>query len=95
MKLKKDYVLLNILGGTRLDIKGEEDIKKTCGYIIKLMFDLNKEWNVEKTDRYSENDALLLNGYSNEDGNWQLMLLIKKEKFNPDAYFYKDWEKVN
>ncbi|MGG2091220.1 hypothetical protein AB1283_25985 [Bacillus sp. S13(2024)] len=92
---RKKYELINMTGGTRMTINGEEDMAKTCSLVLQAFFDLEKEWKVDKTDRYSENDALMISGYENEDGNWMLVLLIAKEKADEDAEIYKEWESVN
>ncbi|WP_157349625.1 hypothetical protein [Bacillus sp. EE-W1] len=93
--MKRKYEVINMIGGTKLTITDEVDIAITCSHVLQVFFDLDKEWKVDKTDRYDKEDALMITGNNSEDGEWTMMLLIAKDKADADAEMYEKYESVN
>jgi len=95
INFNKDWSVYNLIAGTRMDIKGGNWID-TGVAVIKVLLDENKEWNVKETPWYSKEDALLIDGYDEEKGNRQFLLLIKKERAYDQKMeeFLKEWKLV-
>lgn len=92
--MKNKFVLINMMGGTRLDFESE-DMVKAGSFVISAFIDRSKEWDVKKTDRYTEEEAVHIEGFDNEKGNKVFYLLLTQEVAEKDKEIYKDWKKVN
>ncbi|WP_088293991.1 hypothetical protein [Bacillus mycoides] len=92
--MEREYDVINITGGTKITITDEVDIAITCSHVLQLFFNLEKEWKVDKTDRYEEEDALMITGHNIENGNWTMVLLIAKDEADKDVEMYKEYEDV-
>lgn len=62
--------------------------------MLQFFYDLEKEWKVDKTDRYEKEDALMITGHNIEKGTWAIILLIAKNEADKDTEIYKEYEDV-
>lgn len=83
--VEQDYYAVNIIGGTVMKLKGTTMVE-TTKKVMQLFFDLNKEYDISETERYSENDALMLEGFNNENGGKSFILLCKEKVYNDPEF---------
>jgi hypothetical protein len=65
---KNDFVVINVLAGTRLNAKGT-NLKETASLFL-LTIDREKEFKVDTPEAFKENEAVLLEGIDRETGNF-------------------------
>lgn len=92
--MQEEYALFNLLGGTRINYKADT-LVQAASIAIQLLLDRDKKWEVQPTEKYSEEDAVMLEGFDNEDGKKLTLLILKKSLADKDKDVFKDWETVN
>jgi ACT domain-containing protein len=75
---KEKYALLNLFGGTRLDIDAE-DLIEASSLAIQLLFDLNKKWEAKELIMRNKEQAVEIQGFDNQNGN-SLTIIVTKAK---------------
>jgi ACT domain-containing protein len=75
---KKKYALLNLFGGTRLDIDAE-DLTEAASSAVQLLFDLDKKWEAKELMMKNKAKAIEIKGFNNQDGK-SLTVIVAKAK---------------
>jgi ACT domain-containing protein len=75
---KEKYALLNLFGGTRLDIDAE-DLTEAASLAIQLLFDLDKKWEAKELIMKNKEQAVEIQGFDNQNGN-SLTIIVTKAK---------------
>lgn len=78
MENNKNFTMLNLLNGLRIDLH-YKDIVEAATNIILIAFDRDKAWDAKKTEKYSQEEAVILTGYGKDDGKFMTLLIIKKK----------------
>jgi hypothetical protein len=91
-----DYVVINVAGGTRLNMKGT-NLEETAAVFMLLAIDPKKEYKYQTPEAFEEGEGLLIEGKDNETGKDVIYLLMPESKANDPKVkeIFKEFKSVN
>jgi hypothetical protein len=93
---KNDYVMINIGGGTRLNLKGT-NLEETTAVMMLALIDPKKEYNYKTPEAFEEGEALLFEGKDRENGKDVIYLIMPLSVANDPkvSLVLEDFKSVN
>jgi hypothetical protein len=93
---KYDYVMINIGGGTRLNLKGT-NLEETAAVMMLALIDPKKEYKYKTPEAFEEGEALLFEGKDRETGKDVIYLIMPLSVANDPkvSLVLEDFKTVN
>ena len=92
-KLPIEFSVFNVMGGTKVDIKAN-DIIDASSFVVSEVIDRNKNWDARETEKHNSEDAVMINGHDKENGDFIVILVIKKA-LSENEDIFKEWKNMN
>jgi hypothetical protein len=87
------FMVINILGGIMTEFESETMITASA-VIVSQFINRDKKWDAKPTERYSQDDAVYIDGYNKNDGGKLFLLVIKKKEFDKDTNVFDGWQLI-